>query len=89
MKIKFGRRDEIWEDEYWDIPTSDYDVIKESMKDSWDYINTRVKEMNFDSYYTKCNFDPENNWIEVDFGSHSWFFLISDLKEKDWKDFIG
>lgn len=47
-------------------------------------MNNYLKEINFKSYYMR--FWIENNILVIDYGSHSNFFHISDMKIKDFQE---
>ena len=47
-------------------------------------MNNYLKEINFKSYYMR--FWIENNTLVIDYGLHSNFFHISDMRIKDFQE---
>ena len=90
MKIKFGRRDDYFTPgEYWnnlrddiipDIELSDVDEVKE-------YINNKINEMHYKSYYQKMIIGE--GWIEIDFGDWTHFFCVYDIPPHTMNAFIN
>ena len=76
MIVKFGRR-------------PDYNTVEYKVKDYKTAIavaKEAVANRGMSWNYTRCNLFPKNKTVEIDFGSWSYFILISDFSDKDWQD---
>ena len=91
MKIYFGHRDEYFADMYWGSLKSDLipTIEVKSLSDARTWLNNKLEEIGFISYYQNCNIDNHHEWIEIDFGSYSTFCLFYDLNNDDWLEFYG
>lgn len=56
-----------------------------TVKDMWKDIKLFLENHNFKSYYTRVNFG-EKEW-EIDFGSHTEFFIVTDFDDEDFAEF--
>lgn len=92
MKVYFGRRSDYFEEnKYWIkikenlTPIYECNNAKEALR--WAY--TKIsEEIGMRVYYTKFNFSQKDGWAEMDFGSHSLFFLFYELTDDDWKELL-
>lgn len=79
MIVKYGRSPKECINEYREV-----DSVEEGFKIVKEYL----KEHDFASYYMRMNFNMEDNWVEIDFGSWTFFFYFMGLTKKDWSDLL-
>lgn len=89
MKIGFGRRHEYITDDY--KLKENVKVIEEvdTIEKANKWLNNKLKEIGFKSYYKNINFVQENNLIEIDFGDWSYFCYYFDLSDENWEELLG
>ena len=90
MNIYYGKRDELYEKEYGKIKSTNSPLI--TTKDYIEgikWIRKDIKDRGFDSPYMNISFSQEDDFVEIDFGSWSYFYCLNNLTDKDWSEFFG